>query len=140
MTISAFADVKNAKSVTVLPFQDTIEGLTGDLHDVYVKPYFMDAYRPLRLGDTFQCRGGMRAVEFKVTSIVGPDDTEEDYCLVGPDTLVTCEGEPLGREEDSRLNEIGYDDIGGCGKQLSLIRELVELPLPVAVSASAESP
>ena len=34
-----------------------------------------------------------------------------------------------GREEDDRLGEIGYDDIGGCGKQLAQIRELVELPL-----------
>lgn len=34
-----------------------------------------------------------------------------------------------GRDEDERLNEVGYDDIGGCTKQLSSIRELVELPL-----------
>jgi transitional endoplasmic reticulum ATPase len=33
------------------------------------------------------------------------------------------------REDDERLNEVGYDDIGGCKKQLTLIRELVELPL-----------
>lgn len=28
-----------------------------------------------------------------------------------------------------RLDDIGYDDIGGCRKQLAQIRELVELPL-----------
>ena len=33
------------------------------------------------------------------------------------------------REDDERLDEIGYDDIGGCRKQLAMIRELVELPL-----------
>ena len=33
------------------------------------------------------------------------------------------------REDDERLDEIGYDDIGGCKKQLAMIRELVELPL-----------
>jgi ATP-dependent 26S proteasome regulatory subunit len=27
------------------------------------------------------------------------------------------------------LNEVGYDDIGGCRKQMAQIRELVELPL-----------
>ena len=27
------------------------------------------------------------------------------------------------------MGEIGYDDIGGCNKQLAQIRELVELPL-----------
>lgn len=39
------------------------------------------------------------------------------------------EGEPLRREEDERLNEIGYDDVGGCSRQLAQIRELVELLL-----------
>ena len=27
------------------------------------------------------------------------------------------------------MNEVGYDDIGGCRKQMAQIRELVELPL-----------
>jgi transitional endoplasmic reticulum ATPase len=26
------------------------------------------------------------------------------------------EGEPINREEEERLDEIGYDDIGGCRK------------------------
>jgi ATP-dependent 26S proteasome regulatory subunit len=29
------------------------------------------------------------------------------------------------REDDERLDEIGYDDVGGCKKQLAMIRELV---------------
>ena len=58
-----------------------------------------------------------------------PDGEEAEYGIVGPDTEIICEGEALGRDEDERLNEIGYDDIGGCGKQLAQIRELVELPL-----------
>ncbi|QQP38676.1 Transitional endoplasmic reticulum ATPase TER94, partial [Caligus rogercresseyi] len=32
-------------------------------------------------------------------------------------------------EEDENLNSIGYDDIGGCRKQLAQIKEMVELPL-----------
>ena len=32
-------------------------------------------------------------------------------------------------EEENKLSEIGYDDIGGCRKQLAQIREMVELPL-----------
>ena len=48
---------------------------------------------------------------------------------MGPDTEVISDGEPLGREEDGRLDEVGYDDIGGCNRQLAQIRELVELPL-----------
>jgi transitional endoplasmic reticulum ATPase len=32
-------------------------------------------------------------------------------------------------DEESNLNDVGYDDIGGCRKQMAQIRELVELPL-----------
>jgi transitional endoplasmic reticulum ATPase len=128
--IQAFPDVKFAKSVQVLPFSDTVEGLTGDLFEVYVKPYFLDKYRPLRMGDIFQARGGMRAVEFKVTAIEGMGGEDDEYCVVGPDTEIFCDAsEALGREDDERIGEVGYDDIGGCGKQLASIRELVELPL-----------
>ena len=28
-----------------------------------------------------------------------------------------------------QIEELGYDDIGGCDKQLAMIRELVELPM-----------
>ena len=117
-------DVNYGNKVHVLPLDDTIEGLTGSLFDAYLKPYFMDTYRPVRKGDLFVVRGGMRSVEFKVM------ETEPgEYCIVAPDTEVYCEGEALKREDEERLNEIGYDDIGGVRKQLAQIRELVELPL-----------
>lgn len=32
----------------MLPIDDTIEGLTGNLFDTYLKPYFLEAYRPVR--------------------------------------------------------------------------------------------
>lgn len=32
----------------MLPIDDTIEGITGNLFDVYLKPYFLEAYRPVR--------------------------------------------------------------------------------------------
>jgi hypothetical protein len=44
------------------------------------------------------------------------------------DILLT-QGEPIKREDEERLDEVGYDDIGGVRKQLAQIRELVELPL-----------
>ena len=130
VTISPLPDIKYAKSVTVVPFQDTIEGISGDLYDVFVKPYFLEKYRPLRLGDCFIARGGMRAVEFKVDAIEASDGGDSDYCIVGPETTINWgDGEVLSREDDDRLNDIGYDDIGGCNRQLAAIRELVELPL-----------
>ena len=127
--VSALPDVKVAKVVQVVPFADSVEGLTGDLFDVFVKPYFEQQFRPLKVGDIFIARGGMRAAEFKVTLIEGPDGEDADYCIVGADTDILCDGDPLGRDEDPRLDEVGYDDIGGCNRQLAQIRELVELPL-----------
>jgi transitional endoplasmic reticulum ATPase len=117
-------DVKYGKRIHLLPFEDTIEGLTGNLFDIYLKPYFLEAYRPVRKGDTFLVRAAMRAVEFKVVEC-DPDE----YCIVAPDTVIHCEGEPIKREDEERPDDVGYDDIGGCRKQLAQIRELVELPL-----------
>jgi transitional endoplasmic reticulum ATPase len=117
-------DIKYGKRIHVLPIDDTIEGLSGNLFDLYLKPYFLEAYRPVRKGDLFLVRGGMRAVEFKVVE-TDPDE----YCIVAPDTIIHCEGEPIKREDEDRLDDVGYDDIGGVRKQLAQIRELVELPL-----------
>lgn len=52
------------------------------MFEVYLKPYFLEAYRPVRKGDTFLVRGGMRTVEFKV---VETDPAE--YCIVAQDTV-----------------------------------------------------
>mmetsp|Transcript_8452 Transcript_8452/g.24973 ORF Transcript_8452/g.24973 Transcript_8452/m.24973 type:complete len:733 (-) Transcript_8452:508-2706(-) len=117
-------DVKYGKRVHILPIDDTIEGITGNLFDVFLKPYFLEAYRPVRKNDLFLVRGGMRAVEFKV---VETDPVE--YCIVAPDTVIHCEGEPIKRDDEESKDDVGYDDIGGVRKQLANIRELVELPL-----------
>ena len=53
----------------------------------------------------------------------------EPFCIVAPDTVVHCEGEPIKREDEERMDEVGYDDVGGVRRQLGQIRELVELPL-----------
>ncbi|KAF4661536.1 AAA ATPase cdc48 [Perkinsus olseni] len=122
--VYAAGDVPYGKRIHVLPFDDTIEGITGNLFDTYLKPYFQEAYRPVRQGDYFLVRGGFRPVEFKV---VGVDPGE--YCIVAPDTVIHCEGEPIHREDEERLDDVGYDDIGGCRKQMAQIREMIELPL-----------
>lgn len=125
ITVHACNDIKYGKRIHVLPFDDSVEGLTGNLFDVYLKPYFLEAYRPVRKGDTFTVRGGMRAVEFKV---IETDPAE--FCIVAQDTVIHTEGDPVKREdEEANLAEVGYDDLGGCRKQLAQIREMVELPL-----------
>jgi len=125
VSVQACPDVKYGKRIHVLPIDDTVEGLTGNLFDVFLKPYFLEAYRPVSKGDLFQVRGGMRSVDFKVV-----ETDPAPYCIVAPDTVIHCEGEPIKREdEEEALSEVGYDDVGGCRKQLAQIKEMVELPL-----------
>jgi len=125
VSISSCPDVQYGKRVHILPIDDTVEGLTGNLFDVYLKPYFLEAYRPIHKGDVFIARGGMRAVEFKVV-----ETDPSPFCIVAPDTIIHCEGDPIKREEEEEaLSAVGYDDIGGCRKQLAQIKEMVELPL-----------
>ncbi len=47
-------DVKYGKRIHVLPIDDTVEGVTGNLFDAFLKPYFQDAYRPVRKVRIFQ--------------------------------------------------------------------------------------
>ncbi|XBJ17521.1 hypothetical protein VPH35_008906 [Triticum aestivum] len=117
-------DVKYGKRVHVLPIDDTVEGIAGNLFDAFLRPYFLEAYRPLRKGDLFLVRGDMTSVDFKV---VETDPAE--YCIVASDTKIFCDGEPVKREDEERLDDVGYDDVGGVRKQMAQIRELVELPL-----------
>ena len=86
-------DVRYGKRIHVLPIDDTVEGLTGNLFDVFLKPYFLEAYRPLHKGDIFLVRGGMRAVEFKVI-----ETDPSPYCIVAPETVIHSEGEPIKRQ------------------------------------------
>ena len=117
-------DIPNATKIHVLPFEDSIEGLTGDLTQIYLVPYFKDAYRPVKKGDTFVVRGNFRPVEFKVVEVDPPE-----YGIVTEKTMLFTEGEPIKREEEEAADGVGYDDIGGCGPQMAKIREMIELPL-----------
>ena len=124
VAISAKEDVPYCKKVHILPLDDTIEGVSGNLFEVYLKPYFLEAYRPLRANDLFLVRQAMHPVEFKVVAMdPGP------YGVVAPDTEIHCEGEPVKRSDEERADDIGYDDIGGCRRQMAQIREMIELPL-----------
>jgi len=124
VTVNAAGDVPYGSKIHVLPIDDSIEGVSGNLFDVYLKPYFLEAYRPVSKGDLFIVRQAMHPVEFKVVEIdPGP------FCIVSPDTEIFCEGEPIKREDEERLDDVGYDDIGGCRRQMAQIREMIELPL-----------
>jgi hypothetical protein len=83
----------------VQPFADSLGGVSSgvSLLDAYLLPYFNDAYRPVRQGDTLVApgRGGTGSVEFKVVETDPPE-----CCIVGPDTEVLCDAAPLGRQAE----------------------------------------
>jgi transitional endoplasmic reticulum ATPase len=103
VSVQSCPDIKYGKRIHVLPIDDTIEGLTGNLFEVYLKPYFVEAYRPVHRGDVFVVRAAMRAVEFKVI-----ETDPAPFCIVAPDTVIHCESDPIKREEEEMsLSEIG---------------------------------
>ncbi|CAI0379091.1 unnamed protein product [Linum tenue] len=123
VTVHSCPAMPYGRRIHVLPFDDSVEGITGDLFGAYLKPYFQDSFRPVRMGDVFPVVGGMRSVDFKVMETDPPE-----FCIVSPETEIYCDGEPVKREDEEK-SDIGYEDIGGVRKQLALIREAVELPM-----------
>lgn len=73
----------------------------------------------------------MHPVEFKVVEC-----DPAPYCIVAPDTVIHCEGEPIKREDEERMDDVGYDDIGGCRRQMAQASSVVRTYVAVAVAAS----
>lgn len=40
--LSPLTNIEYGKRVHILPFDDSIEGLSGNIFDVYLKPYFLE--------------------------------------------------------------------------------------------------
>ncbi|CAM9628560.1 unnamed protein product, partial [Discosporangium mesarthrocarpum] len=134
VTVLEAPAVRDGTFVRLLPYKDGVEGVKGDLIDTLLTPHFDGAFRPLHVGDTFIARAGLLSVEFRVEEIrvgggEGEGEVEADFCIVGDETTIDCEGDPIRREDDERLDEVGYDQVGGCKEQVEAIRELIELPL-----------
>lgn len=129
VSLHAVGDVKYGEKIHVLPFEDTVQGITGNLFETYLKPYFQESYRPVKKGDCFLVRGGFRPVEFKVVEVEVKENPDEDVCIVAPETVIHCDGDPIKREDEEGMDDVGYDDLGGVGKALALMREMIELPL-----------
>jgi transitional endoplasmic reticulum ATPase len=124
VAVHPYPDVPNGERVHILPIDDTIEGVTGNITQTYLIPYFKDTWRPLRKGDTFVVRGGFKQIEFKVV-----ETDPGEHVIVSPNTMIHDEGEPISRADEEKADGVGYDDVGGCRKQMAQIREMIELPL-----------
>lgn len=143
ISILPFSTMPNVNSIHLTPFADTLQGFSDDLFEDFIQPYFAEKYPPVKEGDIFKipCRGNVsssRYIEVKATSLLASTSDiasqsssgATNFGIIGPETEIVFDDEPLDRQnEDDRMNDAGYSEIGGCKRQLELIRELVELPL-----------
>lgn len=59
-------DIPFGSRVHILPMEDTVQKISGGLFDVYLKPYFLDSYRPVKKGDYFTVKRAMHTVEVSI--------------------------------------------------------------------------
>ncbi|CAF0779803.1 unnamed protein product [Adineta steineri] len=114
--------VKYGTRIHVLPIANTLKDITRNVVQQYLHQYFFDAYRPVRISDIFIVPIKTNiTVEFKVI------DTEPSpYCIVAPETIIDCEGEPVEREiGESSINEVDFDDIGGMEDIKEVLKEFI---------------
>ncbi len=127
-------DVKFGKNVLILPYQESLDsadvesGEEANIFDDYLRPYFEGKFRTLYRGDSFSIDGPLGVLEFQCVEIDTVETDGDSSCVVVDDTVIECDGEGIERDE-SDLDSTGYDAIGGAGKHLAAVRELVELPL-----------
>ncbi len=125
ISIQGYQHISYGTRIHVLPIDDTVKNIAGNILKEYLEPYFRDAFRPVYVGDTFIVRTTMHAVEFKVI------ETEPSpYCIVAPETVIHCEGEPIQREvEEALINEIDFDDIGGLEDVKQRLKQFIQWPI-----------
>ena len=107
VTLTKKQDVPYGEWINISPLDDTIEGVPDNLFDDYIKPYFSEAYRPIKKGDLFLAHNSVRhSVEFEVV-----ETNPAPYCIVAPGTVIHFDGEPVKRK-DNLTDEIMVE---GCG-------------------------
>ncbi|MCG2676374.1 AAA family ATPase, partial [bacterium] len=110
---------KPAERITLAPI--TIGGLRGEKDTRYIGRLLEGL--PLVAGDRVRATlFGARACDFKVLDTV----PKKDVVIIQPTTTIRMEVKE--GEEKQRL-KVSYEDIGGLGKQIQRIREMIELPL-----------
>ncbi|OQS54924.1 CDC48 [Ecytonucleospora hepatopenaei] len=119
--------------VVLAEVKDSLNGgaLTGTTFEDIIAPYFNErAGIFIQKDGVYKITAGILSLEIKVLKI-SRTKSEEDLehgriiALTGIDNGHEITKTEIEKEQDV----IGFDDIGGCRKQLAQIRECVELPL-----------
>lgn len=137
--IVSTAALDDASRVLLLPFASSVaEASCEDIFDDALKPFLADNDRPLSVGELVETPygDGAGSILWKVMELdFEPEEGEapaEDKVagVIGKDTQIFIEGEPLLDDAMHEADDmIGYEDIGGMTRQLSILSELIDLPL-----------
>lgn len=126
-------DIPPAVEVSFFPIEDSVEKISGDIFSNYIEPFFNQKRIYISTGNIYNIKSGaMTALQFKVVKITGNKDGEQQeltHAVTLDDTSIIADGKVSRSQVDKDYAKIGYDDIGGCRRQMAQIRELIELPL-----------
>jgi len=113
------ASYKGAERITLSPI--TISGLRGEKDTRYIGRLLEGL--PLVAGDRVRATlFGARSCDFKVLDAI----PKKEVVLIQPTTTIRME---VKEGVERRGLKVSYEDIGGLGKQVQRIREMIELPL-----------
>lgn len=127
--IEKSTSLKKVAGAVIKPISDTVKNVTGDLFSTFIQPYFNKPFTPISKGDIFPIKVGV-SVDFKVLELSSADGSNDlRHGLITSETNIFYDGTVDREEAEADFKSIGYDDIGGCRKQMAQVRELIELPL-----------
>lgn len=110
---------KPASRISLAPM--TISSLRSERDTQYIGRLIEGL--PMVVGDRVRATlFGARSIDFRVLST----SPKGDVVIIQPTTVIRIEG--VGKEAKPAL-KISYEDIGGLGKEIQRIREMIELPL-----------
>lgn len=126
------AFIADAGMVVMAEVQDSLEGaVSGSTFEDIIAPYFDETVGVfVQKGGLYKIKAGILSLTVKVLKIVKMGtETEVQYGRVVTLTNIDNSHIITKEEIDKEQDKVGFDDIGGCRKQLAQIRETVELPL-----------
>lgn len=111
-------EVEYARKVVIHPMQEI--RLTGG--EEYLKRVLRG--RPITEGQPIRVSILGNPLTFVISKV-----SPKGVVIVDDSTLIELKSTPYEGEEVKRLGDIHYEDIGGLGREIEMVREMIELPL-----------
>lgn len=126
--IYAIEELPYLTNAEMLPISDTIKHIQGDVYELLEPVLNSLGAIALTLGQLFHVSAFNNVISFKVTNLEH-NGSSVNFGVLTKETPLHTNGTVERQDVDKDFNMIGYDDVGGCRRQMAQIRELVELPL-----------